>query len=219
MNLVCQTAVMPMRRIMLLIFVLLISACASVPPATTRSVSPEIAWLARKSRLATYTSWELNGRIAIKSTRDSWSAAIHWTQNNKAFDINLMNHFGQTVAQLRGHPGRVMLQTAEESVTSTDVSTLLQQRFGWDLPVQGLRYWVLGLPDYHKVKEMELDQEGRLKTLAQLGWHIEFERYRRFGEVEIPGRLLLEYPSLNVRLVVDRWKSDTGSASVMPGPG
>lgn len=209
---------MLMRWIML-IFMLLISACASAPPVTTPAVSPEIAWQARKSRLATYTSWELSGRLAIKGTRDSWSAAIHWTQNNKAFDIHLMNHFGQTVAQLSGHPGRVTLQTSEESVTSKDVGTLLQQHFGWGLPVQGMRYWVLGLPDHHRVKEMELDQEGRLKSLAQLGWRIKFERYRRFGEVEIPGRLLLEYPSLNVRLVIDHWQVDDDSASVVPGPG
>lgn len=196
-----------------MIFILAISACATIPPDIGPSLPPDLAWQARKSKLETFTSWRINGRIAIKSTRDSWSSSLDWRQQDDAFDIRFMTYLGQTVAHLQGDPGRVTLHTSDEEITGTNVDTMLRKYFGWVVPVEGLRYWILGLPAPHLVEHRKLDEHGRLAWLEQSGWHIEYIRYSSNGDIEMPEKMVLEYPQLRVRLVIDRWTSNTDITS------
>ena len=124
-----------------------------------------------------------------------------------------MTHLGQVVAQLQGHPGQAVLHTSDQEITATDVNELLRKHFGWVMPVQGLRYWVLGLPDPQPVDDKALDEQGRLVWLEQSGWHIEFVRYHKVGRIEIPGKMKLEYPDLHVRLVIDQWEPHSDNAT------
>jgi len=194
-------------RCTVMIFTFALTACANIPSNTGPSVSPDLAWQARKSELGKFPSWRLNGRIAIKSLQDSWNANVFWQQHDSSFDIRFMTQLGRAVAQLQGHPGLATLHTSDQDLAATDVDELLHKRFGWTVPVEGLRYWVLGLTVPHLVEDKELDNQGRLVWLEQLGWHIDFVAYRKAGEVEIPRKILLEYPELHVRLIIDRWES------------
>ena len=194
-------------------FILAISACATTPPVFGPSLPPDLAWQARKAKLETFTAWRINGRIAIKSMRDSWSASVDWRQQDDAFDIHFMTYLGQTVAHLQGDPGQVTLHTSDEDITGTNVDTMLRKHFGWVVPVEGLRYWILGLPVPHLVEKMQLDEQGRLASLVQSGWHIEYLRYSKDEDIEMPEKMVLEYPQLRVRLVIDRWTRDTDVSS------
>jgi len=198
-----------LRQCSAVIFTLAITACASVAPTTGPLVSPAIAWQTRQAELGKFQSWTLNGRIAVKDANDSWNTMIYWRQHNNDFDLRFMTHLGQGVAQLNSHSGNVTLQTPDEQVTAGDVNELLRNHLGWTVPVQGLRYWVLGLPAPDFVANKELDKQGRLVWLEQNGWHIEFVRYWKTGEFEIPRKIMLEHPELHVRLIIDRWEPES----------
>jgi len=196
-----------------MMFTVVVTACAHVPPAVGPLLPPDLAWQARKSEMEKFPSWRLTGRISVKSPQDAWNASIDWWQQDNTFDIHFMSHLGQVVAQLRGRPGQAVLRTSDEEVTATDVNGLLSKHFGWVIPVQGLRYWVLGLPEPQPVDNKELDGQGRLVWLEQSGWHIDFVRYRKAGKIEIPGKMVLEYPDLRVRLIIDRWEPHSDIAT------
>ena len=196
-----------------MIITIAVTACAGIPSAPRPSVSPDLAWQARKAGLENFLLWHLNGRIAIKSVQDSWNASVYWQQQDSTFDIHFMTLFGQTIAQLQGHPGLATLHTSDQDLTANDVSELLRKHFGWVIPVEGLRYWVLGIPAPYHIENKELDEEGRLVWLEQLGWHIDYVRYRKVGEIETPRKMLLEYPGLHVRLIIDKWEPDFDSVS------
>ncbi|MEE8607300.1 MAG: outer membrane lipoprotein LolB, partial [Nitrospiraceae bacterium] len=99
---------------------------------------------------------------------------------------------------------------------------LLFDTTGWRLPLDGLNYWVLGLPVPDTPGTQALDRSGRLKSLDQLGWQVRFLRYRRHGVYEFPSKLFIRRqangtdaqppdegdshgPLLEVRLVIERW--------------
>jgi outer membrane lipoprotein LolB len=193
-------------RCLVMVLMLALSACASTPSITVPSRAPDLAWLARKSELEKISSWRLNGRITIKSTEDSWSTAIDWQQQDDAFDILFMTHLGQTVAKLHGRPGRATLLTPDEKLNAANVDVLLNKHFGWVIPVEGMRFWVLGLPAPGLVANKQLDDYGRVSSLEQLGWRIKYVRYTNDGDIDLPEKMVLEYPQLQVRLFIDRWK-------------
>src|SRR3989344_5287733 len=75
---------------------------------------------------------------------------------------------------------------------------------------------VRGLPAPGAKAEQELDEDGRLKTLTQLGWAVEFLEYGRYGAYELPSKLFarrhenvpgigLNHVTLEVRVVIERW--------------
>ncbi len=88
---------------------------------------------------------------------------------------------------------------------------------GWRVPLDGLNYWVLGLPAPDAAASEELDSRGRLKTLAQSGWDIRFLEYTRYGSFDLPSKLFMKRQNagveaspvkdaaLEVRLIVERW--------------
>jgi len=83
---------------------------------------------------------------------------------------------------------------------------------GWRVPLSGLRYWIIGLPDPQaRVIDLELDPMGRLAELRQLGWHIRYQRYGEFDGVALPTRLTLENSQLRAKLVVRSWRTGPDS--------
>jgi len=206
-------------RCVIVVLTLAITACATSPVVTGPSLPPDLAWQARKTELEKLTSWRLHGRIAIKSTGDSWSASIDWQQQDDVFDIHFMTHLGQTMAKLQGQPGQATLYTPDEKITAADVDELLDKHFGWVIPIEGLRYWILGVPAPGFVANKQVDDDGRMELLEQSGWHIQYVRYNRDGSVDMPEKMVLEYPRLRVRLFIDRWELFNDVKSDRQNPG
>ncbi len=59
-----------------------------------------------------------------------------------------------------------------------------------------------------------VEEIGRLKTLRQQGWEVQYQEYAQFEGHDLPNRLTLTYvpdpaavdmPAMEVRLVIERW--------------
>lgn len=88
----------------------------------------------------------------------------------------------------------------------------MQTHAGWQLPLSGLRHWILGRPDPQaQIFDLQLDAGGRLAELRQLGWHIRYERYAEFDGLALPTKLTLENPRLRAKLAVRRWRTGPDS--------
>ncbi|HLA74858.1 MAG TPA: lipoprotein insertase outer membrane protein LolB, partial [Gammaproteobacteria bacterium] len=92
------------------------------------------------------------------------------------------------------------------------------------LPVSGLRYWVLGLPDPAAppaAQDRELDGLGHLTRLRQSGWDIEFRRYSPVTTVDLPNKIFLTNQAagvrLEVRLAVEQWELGTAANAALTG--
>lgn len=149
----------------------------------------------------------------MQAERQGWHAALRWEQRGQHYHITLSSPLGQDIAQLDGGPGGVQWRSADAADTAQDGETLLYRRLGLRLPVSGLRFWVLGLPDPGvpvAQQDRQLDGLGRLTRLRQSGWDIEFRRYAVVDGMDLPDKLFLttqtDGTAIEVRVVVEQWR-------------
>ncbi len=189
---------------------LFLTACAGFAPRHEDAARAEQLWQARNESLAG-RNWILSGRVAVKSERGSWQALLTWRQVAERYTINFQSPFGQLVARLMGDDSGVSLYLPDDRVLSSDdPAGLLQEQLGWEVPVTGLRSWVAGIPTLGDITSKSLDEKGRLQRLDQQGWSIDYARYARVQDIDMPGRVRLKRGDISIRLVIDRWELQGG---------
>lgn len=174
---------------------------------------------AYEARALAYDEWTVNGKFVVRVLADltsdtdtrarGISATLRWRQLPDTYRITLSNALGQGLLQLRGGPGAVTLRTAEGEVfEDTNAETLLRRQLGWSVPLEGLRYWVLGVADPREdVQHEELDGQGRLQLLEQSGWRIDYLDYDESPEsAGLPTSISLSNQRLRASLDVNRWR-------------
>lgn len=192
-------------RLLPILLALLLAGCSTSPPRPLPDDN-QLAWQARQMQLAELDNWQLSGRLAIQTDHEGWHVKIDWTQQHQAYTIQLIAPLGQGAMRLQGDEHFVTLQTDDgESFSAPDPGALLQQRFGWRVPVVALRYWVLGLPAPGP-HEQQLDDYGRLTRLQQGEWEVQFPDYENHSGVELPRRVFVNNHRAKVRLVVSEWQ-------------
>lgn len=193
-------------RALAILFLLLIEACA------IRSVLPEpegeTVWDRRRARLAALERWTLQGRVAIETARDGGTATLRWEQDRERYAMRIIAPLARGTFELRGDAGSVTLRTPEnQTLTASDPQALMQKNLGWSMPVDGLQYWVRGLPaPGSPARHLRVDEAGRLRDLEQDGWRISLLRYTQVAGLELPDKLYMENNPLRMRLVIGEWQ-------------
>lgn len=195
---------------------LLLSGCAAWPVRVSDETAAR-AWVARQQALAPLTIWDIRGRIALRSRDEGVQASLHWVREREHQRISLVGPLGSGQVRLTQDAQGAELREAGKNVRRAPTARqLLVEVTGWDLPLDDMIWWVRGLPAPGAKTEQELDEDGRLKTLQQLGWSVEFLEYGRYGAHELPNKLFarrhedvpglgLNHVTLEVRVVIERW--------------
>jgi outer membrane lipoprotein LolB len=185
----------------------LMAGCATgprpVPDERTR------AWAELRGELEALDQWQAEGRIVVRDGGDGTPAGFTWIEHpDGGFQLRLSGPWGQGVARLTGGAGRAELVTAEGArYTAVDAHQLLSDVYGWDIPVAGLRRWLLGLPGPDA--EHTLDRFGRLETLDWHDWRIKYGRYRLVENgLDMPAVLTAAKAGgdTEVRVAIHEWR-------------
>ncbi|SEP63391.1 outer membrane lipoprotein LolB [Ectothiorhodospira magna] len=197
---------MKIKGWLLMLAALMLGGCAVQPPLPVDHQAQ--AWQTRMQQLGAQDDWVLTGRIALFLENEQWNAHLRWRQRGDDYDIQLLGPFGRHGATLVGRASGVTLRNAEGEVyQDQDVDQLVYQTLGWQLPVSGLRYWVLGILAPGPVTDLTLDPLGRPQRLLQSGWDVGYDRYTEVGDtMTLPDRMRLTFDTIRVRLVVDDWQ-------------
>ncbi len=171
----------------------LVAACATQPPALPPGTAPQV------------DRFELTGRVAVKLDGRGHSARLRWRHLVDSDAIWLYSPVGSTIATLYADGELATLVTSkQETYQSTDVQSLTRDVLGWNLPLSGLRYWVLGRVEPGvPVEAIDRDEQLRIRRLVQGGWDVEFAGYRQDGT--LPSSMVLRFADLRMRLLIDRW--------------
>lgn len=186
-----------------LLAALFLSACVQAPVENRLIPS----WDARMDELMRMETWDLKGRIAVRTRDDSGSGSLHWTQRRDEYDLRVIAPFSGGVYELSGTAGTVSLRAPDNSLLQAgDAEALLYQAAGWRFPVSELVFWIRGLPAPSlQVDRLLLDGENRVRELSQGGWSIRYKKYTGVGGVSMPARLDLGNAEVGVRLSVREW--------------
>jgi len=191
--------------------ILSLSACAVYGPVDDPARLQQ--WQVRQAAIQGLSVWRVDGRTAISSEQGSGKLALRWSQDGERFDIRLMSFLGQQQARLEGvNGGRTrLLRPDQPPIQADSEDAVMREELGWSLPLSGLRYWVLGMPqpgsDVHKA----IDDRGRPVWLEQAGWLIEYASYQNVDGYSLPRKLRLKHGDLSARLVLDQWSLERGN--------
>lgn len=186
---------------------LLLYGCATQPTFTPESNQ---AWQQRQSTLAALHTWEAEGRIGVVSGQEGWHASLQWTQQAATYQIQLLGPLGQGRVNINADAQQTTVQTQDgQQWVAADADQSVAQILGIHLPVNGLRYWILGLPAPQPApSHVQTDSAGRLTHLEQDGWVIEYAAYLPTARLnlELPERITARRSDLSVKLVITQWK-------------
>ena len=196
---------------------MLAAGCATVP-APPPVDNPAAAWQKRQTELMPVTTWKIRGRLAMRTADEGWQASVNWAREGELHRIDITGPLGRGHLRLV-HDRHVaeLLDADKRTWRAENAEQLLYRTTGWRVPLEGLNYWMLGLPSPLESASEILDDYGRLKTLIQSGWDIQFLEYMRYGTLDLPKKLFLKRndpgmdnhltgdTTLEVRLVIEHW--------------
>lgn len=191
----------------------LLGACATGP----RSVPEdrEAAWADQRERLHALSAWRAEGRLAVRTRNDAGNAHFTWIdQGDDGFRLRLEGPLGQGGGRMSVNGEQAVLTTGDgQRYVDRDAGRLLEDLYGWDIPVTGLRQWLVGLPGADA--DYELDQFGRIASLDWRGWHIEYRRYRPVGDLDLPATLVATRTDTDtgIRVAIDQWEPEANAES------
>jgi outer membrane lipoprotein LolB len=182
---------------------LLLCACASQKGLDLPDIS---VWENRQAVLAELDEWHFNGRIGVKTGNDGFNGKLRWTQDEDSFEATVSGPLGIGTVRIEGDDKVVRITDKDgETTVLRDVETELYYRYGWTIPIESLRYWVLGIPDPRISSDTKFDEFDRVIRLEQRGWTVDVGAYREAGGQQMPKRLVAASSETTVRVVVDNW--------------
>ena len=129
-----------------------------------------------------------------------------WQQKKDAYSIYFSGTFGSPFSIYGTKRGVRLEQAGEKTLYAPDAEQLLAETIGYEIPVDDLHYWVRGIwSPYKSVQAKVISSEGTLESLQQSGWKLTYDRYRREGEWNLPGRVVAERDDIKLTLRVKDW--------------
>jgi outer membrane lipoprotein LolB len=189
-----------------LLLILLCSTVLTACVTTRRAPAPAAAtagWEQRVAVLQKLGSWQLDGRAAVAVGTQGWQASLNWRQRQNSAEVHLSGPLGIGAMVLRRTPDGISLNGAPPSDA---VLAQLQERLGFDLPLDRLRFWLLGVPDPSAAFLLTRNDQDRALQLTQADWTIDYDRYMVAGGDSLPAHLVLSREGVRVRIVVDHWE-------------
>jgi len=200
---------------------LILVGCANQVLQPSRT-SPEDAWQQRRIGLSAIQTWELKGRLSVRTTRQGGQATLIWERIADSHKIQMYGPLGGGRVVLTKNELGAELRDSKKNVYRGDTAEdVLYRAAGWPVPFEALKYWVSGLPSPDSPSQPVLDQWGRLERLRQSGWEVRFLEYRQNGDSELPRKIFIKSlpgtvqlagvygeeigQDVEVRLVISRW--------------
>ena len=196
----------------------LLAGCAALPglvPTARDVAGPDLAWQAHAGELSRLRSWSLLGTLAVRSSDGDVSrVTLRWRQTRDSYLVRFMGPLGVGLFEVEGTAGGVEARfPGGRSAGAASPEVLLEREIGWSVPLQGLRYWVLGAPAPDgPAPKLEFDDHGRLARLQQAGWTVVYERYGGLDDLALPERIRFSSESVDATVVVRRWKAERDPA-------
>ncbi|HBE91162.1 MAG TPA: outer membrane lipoprotein LolB [Gammaproteobacteria bacterium] len=187
----------------------MLASCVSKP-----TIKPEQqAWQDRQERYSHLNNWHLKGRLGLRSKQESGAVTLIWNETPDHRQLRLLGPVGHGLVKLEETADGAVLQDSRNTRWQGATSqALIEQATGWNIPVQSLRWWVLGIVEPGRETDYQLDDQSRLASLKQDGWQVSFSQYRYFGGYELPGSIVFqnstEHPehSLRGKFLLKKWE-------------
>jgi len=190
-----------MRKAAVLV-ALALSGCATAPAkhegeASSLS-SPALAQLA---------DWRASGRMAVRTANGGFSANFDWQERPGHGEISVSGPFGAGATHISRSDDWIRIENGhgppvQVAAPFTDLEPAVSAQLGAPLPLDTLRFWILGVP----APGLPSDAGGA-GAFTQSGWTVHPEQPVSVdgAPAALPHRITLERESTRIKVVVDTW--------------
>ncbi|MDT8398019.1 MAG: lipoprotein insertase outer membrane protein LolB [Pseudomonadales bacterium] len=186
-----------------LLLMAFLSACAT---QATTPVSG-LSWQQHQRALLALESWDLQGRLNIRSSSESSTVTINWAQTADDYVISLSGAFGAGAVKISGNPqGATLEKAGEETVYADSLENIAALYLAYEFPAKQLYYWIRGLPAPETGGKTTLSPEQRLASLRQDGWELSYDRYQATAGYFLPGRIRLDHTPYRLTFLINTWR-------------
>lgn len=172
----------------------------------------QAAQATRSAWLESRPDWSFAGRVAVNANGKGGSGRIDWQQTGTGYFVALSAPVTRQSWRLGGD-----LQTRAARLDGleggpregADADRLLREATGWDIPVASMMHWARGVADPSvPANGVEYDLEGRLRTLTQQGWRVDYlDWFPAEGDQPVmPRRMEARRQGATVKVAVDQWQ-------------
>jgi outer membrane lipoprotein LolB len=163
-------------------------------------------WASRQRVLGGLDAWSVRGRIAIRTGDDASSGSLSWDQAGRDFLVEIDGPLGIGGLRLEGDPDEVAVSGSRiESAVVPDPGREIWRQTGLHVPVEGLRFWLLGVPQPGMPGDTEFGPDGLPSVLRQSGWVIEFREYENTLGSAMPRRIVATSGDTRLTVLIRRW--------------
>ncbi|RUO59477.1 lipoprotein insertase outer membrane protein LolB [Pseudidiomarina insulisalsae] len=203
-----------MKLRLLLLFSLLLSACAAPPEEIPVTAIDSNAVARHQARVAALEQWQLTGQLALfnLSADERDAVYLEWQQQPQQLNLRFYHPLKGTLARLEQDPsGAVYYDEDGQAYYGRSAQQLVQRLFAFALPVELLQRVVTGAQPadasaqrYQLLNEDELPYAPlfsyRVAAEDQL-WTVQLARYEAHGSADAP----LFLPT-DIELMSEQWR-------------
>jgi len=195
-------------RVLAALAPLLLAACATTP-TLVRNQGDAAAMAqqeAREKALADADHWVLQGKLGIYSAQDGGSGTFTWTQDGNHYEFVFRLPISGKSYRLTGGPDGAELDGAEGGPQyGPDAESLMRRALHWEVPLDELRAWVLGLRAQGARAELSFGNDRLPSVLVQDGWTVSYPAWDTTRQPPLPSKVFAEKAPYKVRLSVQSW--------------
>lgn len=187
----------------------MLAGCTVTPKPEPAPIVPDLlAWQARNAALYLQDDWAAHFSLIGINDHQKFKTRVIWTQNQNNYQIRLKDFIGRTVAIIDGTLDGVEVKTSKgQHYQGNDANELIQNLFGVEIPVEGMRYWLraVPLPDQeHQL--LDANSESLAKQMTQSGWQLNYDDYHQYDIAALPQYINMQFEQLMLTIKVSRWE-------------
>ena len=143
--------------------------------------------------------WKLSGKMSLSDGQDGGSGSISWSESEGKVLAIFKAPLGQGSWQLDERKGEIK-NSKGQSWSGFDMSLLLRQQLGWEVPWVALK---------QSVKGISVDQPVVTGTYSRSfvreGWQIEWKNIKEVDGLWLPHKIFLKKAPYSVKISVKSW--------------
>jgi len=186
----------------------LLAGCRTVPaPATIPGPGADAPWPAQRAALEKLERYSLNGKVAVAANGQGFTASLRYQQQPRRADLALDGPLGIGGMRigLEEH-GLAVTNSRGEALDGQAARDEIERRLGFELPLDELRWWLLGLPAPGESALDAAPDSGEIRGFDQNGWHVAINTRAPALGFALPQRLTAERDGARLKLFVERWQ-------------
>ncbi|MDD8059932.1 MULTISPECIES: lipoprotein insertase outer membrane protein LolB [Shewanella] len=153
-------------------------------------------------------SWELQGKIAVKTADDKFSTNLYWFHQPLANDLRLTTALGTTVLTLTTNEGMATLEVDGKTYHDRNAQDLLTGISGWSIPLNSLPLWITGQIGENDTI-VSYNPDGTIKQLIsddpQANWHVSFNSWQQQSGASVPKLLTIKRNDVQIKIQSNQW--------------